>query len=521
MKWYVDPANGSNENSGHSMEHPLKDLSLFEYKGVNAAILNHGDKIYIKRGTSLQCDNVKLYANNFNLKVKPFVYLGAYGAGDNPKLTNHIEIKRSNLNQQSSNIYYIDLESDKNNVGFIYDEKLDRIYGNRVFNLNDLKNNMDFFINENRLHIYCNSLNAIPEIMKLPLAGTIMTTDANTIYENLHFTLGGSHGLATTEGGNFNIIVKNCRFDKLGGAKLTGTTRFGNGFEIFGNGYDIQVEKCIFEDIFDTGVTYQGNNATFKNISFNNNLFNKCNQACENWCNNETSGEGYINCTFNNNICLLSGYGFGGINRELGYHFMLSESNCNNTDITVKNNIFFKSKNGVYYIPELEKTKLKIINNKNYLYEDQINSVIKNNDDNVYLDRANKNAAMENVLLASDLFMNSIDKLFSNVPEENLNNEINVLTLESAVIDNVKSNSLTIIDNQVYINLKGKMKQTISAYNTFTYSNQFKGYTCEQQYINDDIYVNIANGQLYLQANKDLPSETNINISGVFTIKEQ
>ena len=550
MIWYIDPINGDNSNSGHSIESPLKDLSLFEYKGESKPVLNHGDKIFIKRGTTLQTKNVKLYSNNFESKIRDYVYVGAYGVGDDPILTHHKILNRKNLIKYTNNIYYVDLSDsskttgyvgNESNVGFIYDTNKDVIYGNRVFEMGNLESFMDFYVDSDKLYIYSEELELIPEIMALPLGNNIMTTDANTIYENLHFTLGGAHGLQTTIDGNYNIIIKNCRFDKIGGSKLSGVVRFGNGVEIYGSANDINVQNCIFEDIYDTGVTYQGENSTFKNCSFNNNVFKRCNQACENWCDNKESGEGYINCSFNNNLCMLSGFGFGGVNRDLGHHFTLTKYNCVNTDITVKNNIFFKCKNTCYDVQNLINTGLKFIKNKIYLYDNQlINSSYAQNIANyekyinetkqdlsskfIVLDSKCIDSPLENIMLASDLMMNSIDNIYSNIIVNNdytkQNNQITKFNLESYIVDNVKSNVVTIIDNQAFVNFKATLTSDVPAWNTFSYSNAFKGFTCTQQYINDYVYVNIANGQLYLQANKDLTSGTEINISGVFTINE-
>lgn len=547
MIWYIDPINGSNDNSGHTMDSPLLDLSKFTYKGESEPVLNHGDKILIKRGTTLQCKDTKIYTNNFEFKKHPYVYVGAYGTGDNPILTHHKVLNRSKLMKYTDHIYYVDLSisgvttgysGEGSNVGFIYDAICDEIHGNRVFEMGKLENFMDFYIEDDKLYIYSYELELIPEKMILPLGNTIMTCDANTIYENLHFTLGGVHGLNTTSDGNYNIIVKNCMFSKLGGSLMSGTTRYGNGFEVFGSASDIQVQNCIFEDIYDTGVTYQGNNSTFENISFNHNVFKRCGQACENWCDNKESGEGYINCTFNDNLCLLSGYGFGGKNRDLGYHFMLTNANCKNTDITVKNNIFFKAKNGCYGVVD---SNIKFAKNKIYLYDDQFinkyNEITMkdyqeyketlNRDKSskfIVLESKNKNGVMEEVLLVSDLFMNNINHIYSNASYDNdyskQNNQLTKLNLTSYVLEEVSSQAIVIVDNQVFVNLKAKMKSDISAYNTFAYNNSFEGYTCDQQYINDDVYVNIANGQLYLQSNKALTKGEKINISGVFTIKE-
>ena len=183
MKWFIDPVNGDNSNNGHSMDAPLKDLSKFVYTGDSNPVLNHGDKIFIKRGTTLQLKNLKLYANNFNKQKHDYVYVGAYGTGDNPILTHHKILKRSNLAKYVDNIYMVDLtidgitegfEGTGSNVGFIYDSKKDKIYGNRLFELGQLESFMDFYIADDKLYIYAEQLELIPEEMILPLGESIM-----------------------------------------------------------------------------------------------------------------------------------------------------------------------------------------------------------------------------------------------------------------------------------------------------------------------------------------------------------
>lgn len=532
---------GSNENNGHSPDAPLLDLSKFAYNHSSIPVLNHGDKVLIKRGTTMQCNNVKLYTNNFGLKKCDFVYVGAYGSGDDPILTNHKELSRTRLVKYVDNIYYVDLSTDgtNSNIGFIYDPKQDEIYGNRVFEMGKLENYMDFYVEDNKLYIYSKELESIPENMCLALGNNIMTCDANTIYENLHFTLGGIHGLATTKDANFNIIVKNCMFSKIGGSQLSGTTRYGNGFEIYGDGYDIQVQNCIFEDIYDTGVTFQGENCTFKNCSFNHNVFRRCGQACENWCDNKTAGEGYINCTFNDNLCLLSGHGFGGKNRNNGYDFMLTNANCINTDITVKNNIFFKAKDGCYSI--VKGTNVKCSKNKIYLYDEQvINNYIEKtmkqykeyieetkqdaSSKFIVLDCKNKNGALEEVMLSADLFMSNINHMYSNANCNNndfeQNNSINILEIEGSYLENIKSNTLLVIDDLVIVNLKAKAKTEIPAYTTYAFNKSLYGFTLEQQYVDENNYVNLANGMLYFQSKVVVPAGSDINVYGIVKLKK-
>ena len=138
MIWYIDSVNGDNNNSGHKINEPLKDLSKFYYTGGSESILKHGDKILIKRGSIFNQDTThKLYTRNSNRIKYESVYIGAYGDGENPIFTKHKIVNKENLSISSDNIYQIDLTSQyvtgnpisNTNVGFIYDEENNIIYG--------------------------------------------------------------------------------------------------------------------------------------------------------------------------------------------------------------------------------------------------------------------------------------------------------------------------------------------------------------------------------------------------------
>lgn len=550
MLWFVDPVNGSNSNSGTTKESPLKDLSLFQYNNESQPYLLHGDKIFIKRGTTLQLSNYKFYTNNYNEKRQPFTYVGAYGVGDDPVLTCHKTLPKSALSETTTtNVYAVDLvnitggySGAKYNFGFIYDEENDIMYGNRVFALAGLIKHMDFYLDETTLYVYVNDFDSLPEQLILGVGSTIMTANANMVYEHLHFKYGGVHGMnITSDGGNYNIVVKNCTFEKLGGALLSGTTRYGNGFEIYGSASDVQVQNCLFKDIYDTGVTYQGKNATIENVSFNHNVFIRCNQACENWVDNSSTDNegGYFNCTFNHNLCMLSGYGFGGEGRDLGYHFMLTNDRAINTEISVRDNVFFKAKNGCYYTSDLNQLDLMFKNNTIYLYDDQkinyaYDYVMKdylNYKKNVKQDKGSKflvltrdykDTVLEEILLSSNLYMNAIENNYrsQNADDDFIkqNNDITVLEMQpTTYLTDVVSNTITIIGNEAHVYIRATAVADIPQYTTFTYRDKLRGYTMTQQPI-DSFYALMANEQLYFQSSNAITSGTKITIRGVLKL---
>ena len=79
------------------------------------------------------------------------------------------------------------------------------------------------------------------------------------VISDLEFRNNGLHGIAGEEGGR-NLHIKNCRFTKIGGAvwDKDQKIRFGNAFECWNVAENVEVEHCVFDDIYDSAVTHQG-----------------------------------------------------------------------------------------------------------------------------------------------------------------------------------------------------------------------------------------------------------------------
>lgn len=345
MIWYVDTVNGNNSNSGLSILYPFKDLSPFYYQEGGDGILRHGDTILIKRGSLFNGATQKLYSNESGTDLYEPITVDVYGSGVNPIFTSCKTATPSDITRNGninivnlSTLPGLELTERVFGVGNIVINNV--CYGNRLNSISALTEDYDFYYDSNTLYIYTSDAITSDVIISCH-TDALITCNNNTIYRNLIFQNAGGHAMqTTTDQGYFNIIVENCKFINIGGGYLTGTTRFGNGFEVLATGQDIQVRKCYFENIYDTGVTAQGVNGSFKDIHFDNNLFYKCTFAFEAWI--SESATGYENCTFNNNIVLHSGYGFGGTdNRGHGFYFNeIPASARSNFDI--KNNIMYK-----------------------------------------------------------------------------------------------------------------------------------------------------------------------------------
>ena len=128
------------------------------------------------------------------------------------------------------------------------------------------------------------------------------------VISDLEFRNNGLHGIAGEEGGR-NLRIENCRFAKIGGAvwEKDQKIRFGNAFECWNVAENVEVEHCVFDDIYDSAVTHQGGADCKPAYHFliRSNTFRRCGMAAyeqrdllptyaeftENVC--EDAGEGF------------------------------------------------------------------------------------------------------------------------------------------------------------------------------------------------------------------------------------
>jgi hypothetical protein len=127
------------------------------------------------------------------------------------------------------------------------------------------------------------------------------------VFEELSFRNSGVHGYQESRANH--ITIRDCEFRFIGGAvwSIDEKIRFGNAVEFWDGAEDIEVSGCIFDDIYDAGVTHQGSeiSGTPKNVFFRNNHFNKCGLGAYE-CRGPAAEEVY----FENNTCVDAGLGF-------------------------------------------------------------------------------------------------------------------------------------------------------------------------------------------------------------------
>ena len=409
-KVYYVSASGSDSNNGTSENTPWKSLSK-----VSSVSLSSGDVVLFKRGDVFRGQ----------LSMKDGVTYSAYGQGSKPCIygspENAADASSWSLLEGFDNIWVYKNEipdvglvvlNDGENLGL----KVNTYFsGNRFVDAdgNDfdivatLDKNYEFFsecdsvIGSNgypvlskstgKLYFYCDKGNPaeVFESIELCCYGNILngSNTKNVIVDNLCVKYGGSHGIGTSNATNFT--VRNCEIAWIGGSiqSYNATTgkaiRYGNGVQVHSacNGYYVH-DNYIYQ-VFDAGITHQqgdllGTNCLFTNISYKNNVIEKCAWSVEYYMN--TPGAGFehkmSNIDISGNIMRLSGSGFGQY-RDDEWHYPChimswwnESSNSNKADgdtVTITDNIFDRCEKSLVEIHAAEETSLPIVSGNTYI----------------------------------------------------------------------------------------------------------------------------------------------------------
>lgn len=146
----------------------------------------------------------------------------------------------------------------------------------------------------------------------------------NVTIDNFDIRYVGVHGVSA--GTCRGLRVTNCEFHWIGGSiqgeKLFGhdfPTRLGNGVEVYGGCDGFEVINCLFDQIYDAGVTHQKLRLTAsdgsldqRNVLYKGNVFRNCNYSVEYFLSGdlERNPSQMENVLVVDNIMLDSGFGF-------------------------------------------------------------------------------------------------------------------------------------------------------------------------------------------------------------------
>ncbi|HAH25036.1 MAG TPA: hypothetical protein DCL77_14990, partial [Prolixibacteraceae bacterium] len=114
-------------------------------------------------------------------------------------------------------------------------------------------------------------------------------------------------GYAVVGNGVSHITLSNLTMTWIGGQTYQGDVRKGNAVEFWNNCQDALVENCTIKEVFDAGLSNQGDNATQSDITYRKNLITHCEYSYEYFLH----GGKTSNILFENNTCVDAGLGWG------------------------------------------------------------------------------------------------------------------------------------------------------------------------------------------------------------------
>ncbi len=310
--FYIDFEFGNDLRTGLTPDTAKKSLSNLGVKP--------GDSVLFKRGLTYR----GFLTTTEGTATQPVTY-GAYGEGPKPKFSGSMELNQKEAwHQVSPQVwkYSVEIPSEVGNL--IFNEG--KGWGHLRWEKTELEKQGDWHFTGLGLsegkellpaklfeahHLYLFSKRHPIEFytnIEAVLWGERKLTNGknNIIFENLEFCHSSVHGYQDSQ--VKKVILRHCDFKFIGGGvwNRERRIRFGNAIEFWDGAEDILVENCLFENIYDSGVTHQGGRTVNipKRLVFKNNVFKHCGMAAYE-C-REPSEE----VCFEHNICLHAGGDF-------------------------------------------------------------------------------------------------------------------------------------------------------------------------------------------------------------------
>ena len=252
-----------------------------DYKSIDA---KEGDVILFRRGMFIRD---RLYCRNG-------VSYGAYGEGDKPTFCGSVDIKNDLWEEIGQNIWKYKGELDSEVCNIVFG---DNDFGRLRWTKTDLKKQGDYWDNcfgngesnkQNDNHTfllyseehpakYYDSIECV-----LRKHRQLAETGENISISDISFINNGVHAIAGEKPVR-NMYIKNCLFKNIGGSVWSSELkiRFGNGVECWNVAENVTVEDCTFDNIYDSGVTHQGDTTCEPADRFiiRNNVFYRCGMA--------------------------------------------------------------------------------------------------------------------------------------------------------------------------------------------------------------------------------------------------
>lgn len=361
---YYVSADGDDTNDGKSPATAFKTTdAVNECKDIT-----EGDAVLFRRGD--------IFRGHVNLQ--PGVVYSGYGTGEKPRIYGALEnASELSWTRESENIYSVPISHSKDIGCIVFNEGEEWGYKKFLEGDTDVLMDLDFYhdIENHKLYLFSEKGNPALRWSDIELCpkvhGMSGRADGCTI-DGLVIKYCGAHGISFGSvtyppeapcyfSNLYNVTIRNCEFEWIGGSKQMPHVRFGNGVEVWGGCENYLIENCYFNQIYDAAVTQQYSGACIctedmplkvKNTVMRGNLIENSTYSYEYFItefkNDGTrekkvdSNWGFENTYFENNICRKCGYGWGNQrpDRTTASHIKSWGHFNNSENFIIRNNIF-------------------------------------------------------------------------------------------------------------------------------------------------------------------------------------
>lgn len=351
---------GNDANDGLTPETAWQTI-----KKVNATIKG-GDEVRFRKGEIFYGS---LRAPHGISETQQTTYT-SYGEGEKPVVSQYKITKPGKWEKHEEGVYKFDLTNTDNYTGNTIDINANvgfmkfggKIYAAKKFLYEEIQKQWDFYCDDTYVYVKSDKCPCeYSQEIKLACSIYCMRFVPFVRVEGINFTGTGAHGIQGVTEGSY---IGNCEFHEIGGSRLLedvylpngklNRVRHGNGVETWANSANVTVENCKFSDIYDVATSIQGWKVVrnWENIIFRNNVIWDCAQAFEIWTSGEIPNMGIVNCRFENNVCINSGYGWGAESRpdkDQSCHLLVYHLDCDLCDITITGNVFSNARNSTLF----------------------------------------------------------------------------------------------------------------------------------------------------------------------------
>lgn len=356
--YYFSPK-GDDNNDGKSPAKAKKTTVA-----LAAMSLREGDAVLFERGGVWRLSRA--------IKCAAGVTYGAYGSGEKPAFYGSIYNYADPIFWTATNLKNVwSVSVSDTDIGLLVINH-GEIVGRKTKNgLLDLSKNGDFYFNRAHsiLYLYYDGGNPGKKCKDIELCLNKAAFDVNRVsdvtIDNVKVKYFARLGIDLAAADNSKVT--NCEVGFIGGAYQNSNTRLGNAIQMWQGCDGHLVENCWTYQIYDTGVTFQGDSLNpitrakrgtheedYLNITYRNNLIEYCALSIELWHGNHNSADNrsweytdavFKNIHIENNISRFAGYGWSSLPGQRpdphGEHIiMYAHAYPYARDVYIENNLF-------------------------------------------------------------------------------------------------------------------------------------------------------------------------------------